>query len=179
MTTVLAVVVSFVAGAACSRHRVAIFRAILPAKRRVVSVSLTIIGCLLLVLVSGFASRAKRPTPVVELSGEHEVLAEEAFYHALKFGSTYEGARAYRDHVRLVFAQAEAVESFDHRLAERGDIEMPSRGASPLPLSDYLVRHPQYRRASVEDDGWHPNLRDSVASYTPSAQALAAFGESG
>lgn len=179
----VALAVSFVAGATFSRHRVVIAaycRRMSAAKRGLMLVpAVVVVGAALSVLISGGSVRSVESSALPALGAEGEILADEAYWDALLYGLSHEGACEYREHVTIVLAHARLVDMYNHRLAERGDVEIPTGGVSPLSLSEYLSRHPQYRRTPEQEAAWHPYFRQAVAEHRPSATALEAFGESG
>lgn len=177
----VALTFSFVAGTTFSRHRVAItsrYRRMSALRRRLMlPPAFVMAGAALFVLISGGSGPIKPVLPA--LSDADEALADEAYWDALLYGLSHEGARAYREHVTIVLAHAKVVDMYNHRLAERGDVELPKGGVSPLSLSEYLSRHPQYRRTPQEEAAWDTHFRKAFSEHRPSAVALEAFGESG
>jgi hypothetical protein len=156
----LIAVFGFVAGAAFSRHRVSITRFVreqwqTPGRKALVLlVAILFVGILL-------------PTDS-QPAGRESVAAQNAYRDALTYGLSSKGAQAYGEHVELVLDHAEMDDSFNREMVERGDIDtMPSRSVSVLSLSDYLVRHPQYRRTPQEEASWDPYFRKLVSSGFP------------
>jgi hypothetical protein len=137
--------------------------------------TVVIVGAVLSVMISGGPVKPALPA----LGTADEALADEAYWDALLYGLSLEGARAYREHVTIVLAHARLVDMYDHRLAESGDVEMPKGGVSPLSLSEYLSRHPQYRRTPEQEAAWGTHFCKAFSEHRPSAVALEAFGESG
>lgn len=173
--------VSFVAGSTFSRHRIALMRhfwRMSALQRRLMLAPVFVMaGAALSVLISGGSGPIKPALPA--LGTADEALADEAYWDALLYGLSQQGARAYREHVTIVLAHARLVDMYNHRLAERGDVEMPKGGVSPLSLSEYLGRHPQYRRTPEEEAAWGTHFRKAFSEHRPSAVALEAFGGSG